>query len=94
MVRSNESAIQRLQVGLVGLLAVLVFVSIASMILNRAGGDAQNNAAQEAAKTAGQGSNNISSEDDPLVELGVTPVVPEHQGKQAPTKPSSQPTQN
>jgi hypothetical protein len=94
MIRSNESAIQRLQVGLVGLLSVLVFVSIASMILTRADGTAQSAATQEAAKSAGQDANAKPSGDDPLVELGVTPVVPEQQGKQAPAGPATQKPQN
>jgi hypothetical protein len=81
MIRSNESAMQRLQVGLVGLLSVLVFVSIASMILHRADG-------------TGQAANAKSSGDDPLVELGVTPVVPEQQGKQAPAGPATQKPRN
>ncbi len=95
MARSNESAMQRLQVGLVGLLAVLIFVSIASMILNRAGGSAQSSAAAQAAATAAsQNPDAKSSSDDPFVELGVTPVVPEQQGKQSLAKPAPKNSQN
>lgn len=94
MARSNESAVQRLQVGLVGLLSVLIFVSIASMILTQADGSTQNSAAQAAAKAAGQGSDPKTANDDPLVELGVTPVVPEQQGKQAPPQAAPQTPQN
>lgn len=95
MARSNESAMQRLQVGLVGLLAVLIFVSIASMILNRAGGSAQSSAAAQAAATStGQNPDAKSLSDDPLVELGVTPVVPEQQGKQPPTNTAPKNSQN
>ena len=36
MARPAQSAVQRIQVGLLGLVAVLLFVSIANMILDRA----------------------------------------------------------
>lgn len=94
MTRSNESAIQRLQVGLVGLLSVLIFVSVASMILNRADRTSKNSTTQEVAKTSDQQNNGKSSSDDPLVELGVTPVVPEQQDKAAPKQSAPQNPQN
>jgi hypothetical protein len=90
MVRSNESAVQRLQVGLVGLLSVLIFVSVASMILNRADNGSQSITAQSGTKAANQDGDKASSSDDPLVELGVTPVVPEQQDKQAPAQQAPQ----
>lgn len=73
MVRSNESAIQRIQVGVLGLLVVLVFVYIANFILDRVRSEG---AAAEAvgAPVAGEGS---KPKDEPLAELGVTPVVEE-----------------
>lgn len=91
MARSNESAVQRLQVGLVGLLSVLIFVSIASMILSRADQSSQSTPAQEAAKTQGQGGEAKAATDDPMVELGVTPVVPEQQSKPVPKQSTTQP---
>jgi hypothetical protein len=81
MAHTNESAVQRLQVGLVGLLVVLLFVSIASMILNRAGSVEKTVAEVEAAKTGGSVNGKAETE-DPMVELGVTPVVPEQNNKQ------------
>lgn len=86
MARSNESAIQRLQVGLVGLIVVLLFVSVASMILNRADDPAKSSAAQ----AAGVGQNGKTAGDEPLVELGVTPVVPEQPEKQTTSQPAPQ----
>jgi hypothetical protein len=74
MGRNSDSAIQRLQVGLIGLLAVLVFVSIASMLSGRAGSDGK--AAVDASKP-------VEKSNEPLVETGVTPVVPEQPEKQA-----------
>lgn len=93
MARSNESAIQRLQVGLVGLIVVLLFVSVASMILDGADDPAQT-AAAEAAATAGGTIDGKAAEGEPLVELGVTPVVPDQHDKQPAAKPAPLTPQN
>jgi hypothetical protein len=90
MARSNESAIQRLQVGLVGLLVVLLFVSVASMILDGADNPAQTATAQK----AGNGASGKAASEEPLVELGVTPVVPEQQDKQPAPQPVPGTSQN
>ena len=89
MARSNDSAIQRLQVGLVGLVVVLLFVSVASMILD----GADHSAKTAAAQTTG-GQNGKANDEEPLVELGVTPVVPEQHEKQTNTQPASGSPQN
>jgi hypothetical protein len=89
MARSNDSAIQRLQVGLVGLVVVLLFVSVASMILDGADDPAKTAAAQAAA-----GENGKATGEEPLVELGVTPVVPEQPEKQTNTQPATGAPQN
>lgn len=85
MARTNESAVQRLQVGLVGLLVVLICVSIASMILSRA----DDNQAPATALEGGQSPDGKAKDtaEDPMVELGVTPVVPEQPAKQQPQTP-------
>ena len=90
MVRSNDSAIKRLQVGLVGLMVVLLFVSIASMILDGAGDPAKTAATQT---TAG-GETVKAADGEPLVELGVTPVVPDQPEKQKTTQPALGTRQN
>ena len=89
MARSNDSAIQRLQVGLVGLVVVLLFVSVASMILDGANDPAKTAAAQQSG-----GENGKATSEEPLVELGVTPVVPEQPEKQTNTPPASGTPQN
>lgn len=89
MARSNDSAIQRLQVGLVGLVVVLLFVSVASMIL-----DGADDPAKTAAAQAAGGENGKATGEEPLVELGVTPVVPEQPEKQTNTQPASGAPQN
>jgi hypothetical protein len=74
--RTTDSAMQRLQVGLIGLLVVLVFVSVASMISDGASGPpavSTNGGLSAGGKnTAGKAQN-----DEPPVELGVTPIVTE-----------------
>ena len=85
MARSNDSAIQRLQVGLVGLVVVLLFVSVASMIL-----DGADDPAKTAAAQAAGGENGKATGEEPLVELGVTPVVPEQPAKQTTAQPAPQ----
>lgn len=89
MARSNDSAIQRLQVGLVGLVVVLLFVSVASMILDGADDPAKTAAAQAAGEA-----NTKAIGEEPLVELGVTPVVPDQHDKQTTTQPASDTPQN
>lgn len=71
MARSNESALQRIQVGVLGLLAVLLFVYIANLILERVPSDP----AVPAASGQPSISDDSKSKDEPLAELGVTPVV-------------------
>ena len=93
MARSNDSAIQRLQVGLVGLVVVLLFVSVASMILDGADDPALTAAAQAAAKASGA-PNGKDANEEPLVELGVTPVVPDQPEKQTTLQPAPGAPQN
>jgi hypothetical protein len=78
MARTTESAVQRLQVGLVGLLVVLLFVSLASMLSDNA--DSPAKAAEAVSK--GGAAMGAKTPDEPLVELGVTPVVPEQPAKE------------
>jgi hypothetical protein len=79
MMRNPDSAIQRLQVGLVGLLIVLIFVSLANML--SAGADSGvKSTASGATANGGDGGKAVTEE--PLGELGVTPVVTEQPDKQ------------
>ena len=64
MARPAQSAVQRIQVGLLGLLTVLLFVSIANDGLNTA-----------PASTATGQQAEPQPKDEPLAELGVTPSV-------------------
>lgn len=71
MARPAQSAVQRIQVGLLGLVAVLLFVSIANMILDRAGSAIETTPTSTATATEGK----AQPKDEPLAELGVTPSV-------------------
>lgn len=76
MVEQRQSAMQRIQVGLIGLVVVLLFVSLANMVLDRVA-DTPSGAtsANEQAATA----NTEPMPDEPLAELGVTPVTNEEE---------------
>jgi hypothetical protein len=88
MAQKRESALQRIQVGVVGLVVVLLFVSLANMVMDRAFvGDSN----------GGAGITGVLFEkdtpDEPLAELGVTPVVESEElsrAKQA-VNPAAQP---
>lgn len=70
MVEPRQSALQRIQVGLIGLVVVLLFVSLANMVLDRVTGGPSVNKASEAI-------DETQVPDEPLAELGVTPVASE-----------------
>ncbi len=77
MAQKRESALQRIQVGVIGLVVVLLFVSLANMLMDSA--IMTDNSSDRGITDA------IFQEkapDEPLAELGVTPVVePEDQAK-------------
>lgn len=71
--RMRAEVIQRLQVGLSGLAAMLLLVSLASIIINRANESEQSAVPQTAASATGDGS---TPNKDPLVDAGVVPQIP------------------
>ena len=76
MVEPRQSALQRIQVGLIGLVVVLLFVSLANMVLDRVAD------APTVSEMPGQGGLVADAEavpDEPLAELGVTPVAKEEE---------------
>jgi hypothetical protein len=87
MAEQRQSAMQRIQVGLVGLVVVLLFVSLANMVLDRVS-DGPNATATADGRPAATQSEPLP--DEPLAELGVTPVAKD--GETA--KALEAPTQN
>jgi hypothetical protein len=87
MGRSSESAVQRIQVGVLGLLAVLLFVYIANLIVDRVVPDQGSaiGANEQVQAPADQ------PKDEPLAELGVTPVVEETPENAAKAEPQATP---
>ncbi len=72
MVEQRQSAIQRIQVGVIGLVVVLLFVTLATMVLDRVSDSPQ---APGAIGTAPMTEAKDETPDEPLAELGVTPVA-------------------
>lgn len=68
MVEPRQSAMQRIQVGLIGLVVVLLFVSLANMVLDRVANGPDAGATPVAADQE-------ALPDEPLAELGVAPVA-------------------
>jgi hypothetical protein len=71
LVEPRQSALQRIQVGLVGLVVVLLFVSLANMVLDRMVETPVDPTIEESGPVGAQGD---EVRDEPLAELGVTPV--------------------
>lgn len=72
MVEQRQSAIQRIQVGIVGLVVVLLFVTLANMVLDRVSDTPQANGMPD---TTPLTADKDETPDEPLAELGVTPVA-------------------
>lgn len=73
MLQGKDSAIQRIQFGLLGIVAVLLFVSLANVLLERAAlGDLSGGGVS--AGNDGSAAQPLIA-DEPLAELGAAPVV-------------------
>lgn len=77
MVEQRQSAMQRIQVGLVGLVVVLLFVSLATMVLERVTDSPASSESSGRSALNVDGTAKIVAPDEPLAELGVTPVAKE-----------------
>jgi hypothetical protein len=73
--RTNHSAIQRIQVGFVGLLVVMLFVTLANMVFDRMTGSSRTADKAGATPQAPVAGATAPTQDEPLAELGVTPTV-------------------
>jgi hypothetical protein len=80
MVEQRQSAMQRIQVGVIGLVVVLLFVSLANMVLDRVTDGAGEGAAPNGQISA---TDSEAMPDEPLAELGVTPVAKDDESAKA-----------
>ena len=87
MVEQRQSAMQRIQVGVIGLVVVLLFVSLANMVLDRVTGGQTAGALPNTPSVAAEGE---AMPDEPLAELGVTPVAKDDEA----ADPIEEPAQN
>lgn len=77
MVEQRQSALQRIQVGVVGLVVVLLFVSLATMVLERVTDGPTISEAPGGTTVNVDQTTQPRGSDEPLAELGVTPVANE-----------------
>ncbi len=82
-----QSAMQRIQVGLIGLIAVLLFVTIANMVFDPKSSN-EETLKQSSANKGPNADKGEASQDEPLAELGVAPAVAE-QLEKAPQPPAN-----
>jgi len=85
MVEQRQSAMQRIQVGVIGLVVVLLFVSLANMVLDRVTGGQTAGAVSDSEAVAVEGE---ALPDEPLAELGVTPVAKDDEASKAIEEPA------
>jgi hypothetical protein len=83
VVEQRQSAIQRIQVGVVGLVVVLLFVTLATMVLDRVSDSPQAPGTMDAAAPMTEAKD--VTPDEPLAELGVTPVAKDESATQPAT---------
>ena len=85
MVEQRQSAMQRIQVGVIGLVVVLLFVSLANMVLDRVTGGETAGTLPNSEAVAVEGE---ALPDEPLAELGVTPVAKDDEASKAIEEPA------
>lgn len=85
MVEQRQSAMQRIQVGVIGLVVVLLFVSLANMVLDRVTGGETAGTLPNIEAVAVEGE---ALPDEPLAELGVTPVAKDDEASKAIEEPA------
>lgn len=85
MVEPRQSAMQRIQVGVIGLVVVLLFVSLATMVLDRV-----QTGPESVANSNGTAPNSdpATPPDEPLAELGVTPIAKDDSAEKALDEPA------
>lgn len=85
MAEQRQSAVQRIQVGVIGLFVVLLFVTLANMVLDRVTAGQSAGALPDRQATSAE---QDTLPDEPLAELGVTPVAKEDDAATAIEEPA------
>lgn len=85
MVEPRQSALQRIQVGVIGLVVVLLFVSLANMVLDRVKSGPDSASTPNSGVIAGS---ETAPPDEPLAELGVTPIAKDDEAEKALEEPA------
>ncbi|MEI6642359.1 MAG: hypothetical protein WCL10_09995 [Novosphingobium sp.] len=88
----RAQAVHRLQVGLFGLAGMLLLVSLANVIMDRAK-QVERTTAGNPAALAASASASPSTASDPLVDMGVAPELPVGSGNK-PARPPARPQGN
>lgn len=89
MAEMKQSATQRIQVGIVGLFVVLLFVSLANMAIDRGDTNQAAEVQQGALPSGTVTTQDDKVKDEPLAELGVTPVAPDAKKTENKTAPAA-----
>jgi hypothetical protein len=82
--------LQRVQIGLVGLAAVLLVVTLANLVINTARTDASVEATSATIEQGIAGVSNATGANEPLADLGVTPTT-DSTASVAPSVPDLEP---
>ena len=89
--RAHREELQRVQIGLVGLAAVMLIVTLANLVIQTARNEAALDSAMAVQAVPGNGqvnsSGTVASPSEPLADLGVTPTA----DTSAPSVPDLQP---
>jgi hypothetical protein len=91
MALPRETAMQRIQVGGVGLIGVLLFVSLANLVVERSAEPENDSANME---VAGQINVDKQTAEEPLAEIGVAPTVDTDQNAKQNTRPKPLPARS
>ena len=91
MALPRETALQRIQVGGVGLIGVLLFVSLANLVVDRSVGEDTDISNRQ---IAGQSNGDKQTAEEPLAEIGVAPTVDSDQNSKQSVRSKPMPTPN
>ncbi len=91
MALPRQTSLQRIQVGGVGLIGVLLFVSLANLVVDRSV-EPENDTINM--QVAGQSNVDKQAAEEPLAEIGVAPTVDSDQNAKQNVRPKPQQTRS